>query len=96
MAVFFEPTQPIARKEHECMASVWISNCWNRADIATLTFKEIRAFKRAEINNFKILKGQQYYRQGGIWDGKLSTFKAIPEIHYICQKYSLYPDPNEY
>jgi hypothetical protein len=89
MTEIIEQTEPIARKDHDCMACEWLVN----SDIIDyLTFSEKRAVVRAKRNGWKIKKGQQYIRQFNKGCGEVWVFKAIPEIHDICLEYDLYED----
>jgi len=56
-----------------------------------VSFTERRAIVKARKNNWRIQKGEKYMKQVGVFDGDLSTFRAIPEIHQICYKYEFYP-----
>ena len=86
--VIFEST-PVARKDHDCMASEWFLN----SDVFDyLTFSEKKIVVRQKRNGWKIRKGQQYIRQFNKGCGDVWVFKAIPEIHELCLKYDLYED----
>ena len=81
--------RPTAIREHDCMACEWILN-GGGIDGAGFTRPELRTLSRARKNKWKIIKGQEYIRQGNTHDGEIYTFRAIPEIHKICLKYDLY------
>ena len=79
---------PIARKEHECNACLFLTG-----DIQPNYFdciQDYRDYINARNNNFKIVKGQKYIRQAMVCDGDFHCAKSIPEIHQICIKYDLY------
>lgn len=76
-----------ARKEHECMACLWLEYL---DDLYDLTFAEKRAIVLAKQNNWRIKPGQQYLDQRIANEDGVYTFKAIPAIDQICQKYDLY------
>lgn len=77
-----------ARKDHACMASVWLRECLG--DLSSLTFGELRVIAKARKNGWKIKAGEPYIRQNNIQDGEYYVFKAIPEIHQICLKHKVY------
>jgi hypothetical protein len=87
-----ETTYHIARKVHHCMASEWIINGDLHETFRCCTWEEKKDIIRAKRNNWKIQPGQKYMRQAMVWEGKLGTFKAIPEMHDICIEYDLYQD----
>ena len=78
---------PVARQEHECMASVWV--CAQGWDGMGFTRQELRAISKAKKNKWKIQKGEKYTRQCTD-DGEIRTFIAITDIHNICINHSLY------
>ena len=92
MASLIAQTTPKARKNHICDA------CWTLRNYLTptgnpLTFGEMRAVAIAKQNGWKILKGQTYVRQFNTdGSGEVWTFKAIPAILNICDKYKLYDE----
>lgn len=91
MARLLNESNPIARKEHYCMACEWLNqdDWWH---YGTLTFTELRQVVIAKRNNWKIIKGQKYLRQTVEFEGDLMVFKAIPEINAICSKYNMYEE----
>jgi len=80
-------TEPVARKEYHCQASDWITNYMCDDDF---TPEELIIFKKAQAEKFKILKGTQYRKVSGIWEGESSVFRARPDMDDICQKYDIY------
>lgn len=81
--------EPVARKEHNCDACDWIrSQQGNRPQFDT--FSQYKAWVIAAENNFKIIPGQKYIRQTNTFEGRIYTWKAIPEIHQICCDLNLY------
>jgi len=84
-------TYPKARKQHNCMASDWIVN-YLQDVVEMCDYSEKRELVKARRNKWKILPGQKYVRQAMVWEDKLGTFKAIPAMHDIRIKYSLYED----
>lgn len=87
-----ETTHPKARKTYRCMASDWIVNGDLYEIFRGCTREERRAIVKARRNRWSIQPGQIYVRQAMVWDGRMGTFKAIPEMHDICLKYDLYED----
>tara|TARA_R110000772_G_scaffold8649_1_gene28710 strand:+ start:644 stop:916 length:273 start_codon:yes stop_codon:yes gene_type:complete len=81
-------SEPIARKQHNCMACEFILNCGVNG--FGYTFAELRLIAKAKRNNYNVVKGQKYIRQNNICDGEIYTFKAIPEMHELCLKHDLY------
>lgn len=81
-------SEPVARKDHYCMASEWLLN--SGIFDGEYSFAELREIVKAKRNGWKIKKGQRYIRQNNKYDGKLYTFKAIPAIDKICRDHDLY------
>jgi hypothetical protein len=87
MSTLIHSHHPTARKEHECMACLWLQ------DIDSLdgfTFAEKRAIAKAKANNWRIQPGERYLNQKVASDGDIGNFKAIIEIDRICRKYDFY------
>ena len=87
MATLLSESEPVARKDHNCDACESL-NYHNNG----LTFSELRDVVKAKRNGWKIKKGQKYIRQNILSSEGIYTFKAIPEIDYICRKYDFYGD----
>ena len=81
--------KPIARKDYDCEASLFVREC-NTVDF--MTFAERRVIVKARKNGWRIKKGQRYVRQFNTYSGDTWTFRAIPEMHDICAKYDIYPE----
>jgi hypothetical protein len=81
-------SNPVARKNHDCMACDFILSTGISG--FGYSFSELRAIVKAKRYGYKITKGQKYIRQNNIFDGEIYTFKAIPEIHDICLNHDLY------
>jgi hypothetical protein len=90
MVTVLSDSTPIARKEHNCDASLFITE-GGRPDYFDC-IDDYRAYIRAKQNRFKIQIGEKYIRQSNVTDGDFYCFKAIAEMHRICIKYDLYPD----
>ena len=88
MITVLSESEPIARKQHNCMACEFILNCGVNG--FGYTFAELRLIAKAKRNNYNVVKGQKYIRQNNICDGEIYTFKAIPEMHELCLKHDLY------
>ena len=84
-----------ARKDHCCDASHWLGDVSLDIDYLTQEYgldeNEISDLKLAERNKWHIKKGDKYLYQTGIFEGEMSTFKAIHAVDDICQKYEIYP-----
>ena len=83
---------PKARKDHDCMASVFLNEQnWSPSDLS-MGITEAKDWVKARQNNYKIKKGEKYLNQTMAHERKLYSFKAIPKIHNICLKYDLYDE----
>lgn len=81
-------TTQTARKDYHCQASDWILNAGlSERDYDPVDWAEL---EKAKSEGWKILKGTEYIKMQGKWDGEFSTFRARPELNAICQKYDLY------
>jgi len=87
-----ETTYPIARKIYNCDACDWIVNGDLYETFHCCTWEEKKDIIRARRNKWRIHPGQKYLRQAMKWEGEMTTFKAIPEMHDICVKYDLYQE----
>ncbi len=86
---------PLSRKFYDCDACLFITNCDSLNDFAVnnnLTFTECRALVRAKQAGFKIKPGIKYIKQVNKMEGRVYTFRAIPEIHAIAIKCDVYSD----
>lgn len=84
-------TTPVARKDYHCQASDWIDNTlgWNEEEYEEADRPAIR---KALAEGKKILKGTQYVKVTGKWEGEFDTFRARKDLNDICHKYELYPE----
>jgi hypothetical protein len=80
-------TMPVARKQHDCMASEWVMNSYGDFKF---TFSELRTIAKAKKNSFKIKPGQKYIRQFNRDCGDVWTYTAIPKMHQICIDHGIY------
>lgn len=83
-------SEPLARKEYSCDASVWFYNCAMPVENGMFTYEELRAIVKARRSSWCIKPGQKYLKFAQIQDGDFCVFRAIPEMHAICRKYDLY------
>ena len=90
MITVLKETNPVARNDYYCMASLFIRDC-GRPDYFDC-IKDYRDYIKAKENGFKIKKGDKYLYQANVAYGDFYTFKAIPDMHRICLKYDLYPE----
>ena len=81
-------SRPIARKNYHCDACNFLFE-FDPCELG-LTFAEKREVVKARQKRYKILKGERYIRQFNKDGGDAWTFRAIPAIDKICQKYDLY------
>ncbi|MCV6612402.1 MAG: hypothetical protein OIF55_16695 [Amphritea sp.] len=88
---FATETKPVARKDYHCEASDWIDNTtgWDEEEFAEEDRETIR---KARAEGCKVLKGTQYVKVTGKFEGEFSTFRARADLNDICQRYDLYPD----
>jgi hypothetical protein len=98
MSRIISSSEPVARKNYGCDACIWISESdlyrdpWFMAD---LNFAEKRAIAKAHLNGWRIMKGEKHLQSTIVsCDGDLVSWRAIPEIHAICEKYELYEYDN--
>lgn len=84
MCYVITETYPKARKAHICEACIELFNSGLSGTDLNLTFAEKRALVKARRDNWKIKKGQRYYRQfngdGGYvwsWKARIDIFKIL-------------------
>lgn len=77
----------VARKHHECGACETLRENIDKGD---LTFSELRTVAKAKANKWQIVPGQRYYCQVNVREGRIYSWKAIPEIDAICERLKLY------
>ena len=82
-----------AKKDYVCTACYIMLNVDDFKNLCKnygLTSEEVGEFTKAKENGFKILKGETYFYQAGVYDGNFYSAKAIPAIHDICYKRGFY------
>ena len=79
---------PTANKSHNCDACVWLDAAGYNG--MGFSFAEMRSVAKAKANKWKIIKGEMYTKQSGVYEGEMYTFKAITAIHDICIAHDLY------
>lgn len=82
---FYTDTKQKARKDYVCDACMLLLD--GNDD---LTDEEQQLFDKARSEGFKILKGKEYIKVSGKWEGDFSVFRARPEIDQICLRLGLY------
>jgi hypothetical protein len=88
MPELINESYPTARKDYNCAA------CERLRDVLgdkEFTISEYREIVKAKRQNWKIKKGQKYFRQV-LTDGEIYTWRAIPEIDQICRDHNLYKE----
>jgi len=87
-------SEPIARKNYGCDACIWITEPGLERDesfMKDLTFAEKRAIAKAHLNGWRVMKGEKHLQATIVsCDGDLVSWRAIPEIDAICNKYDLF------
>ena len=78
----------MARKEHNCEASDWITN----SNYGEIDFdpEDWAIIQKAKDENWKIKKGDLYLYTTGKYDGEFCAYKARIDLDKICKKYDLY------
>lgn len=79
-----------ARKDYPCQAMEWINSC--DLEQEDFTPEEWEQIEQARAEGNRILKGQNYLKTRGKWEGDWDTFRARPEIDAICHKYDIYQE----
>lgn len=78
-----------ARKEYDCMSYEWLREM---DSLQGITFTERRAIVAARNNRGKIFNGQKYHFSVMKFEGKIFSFRAIPEMHAIMIRLDWYVD----
>ncbi len=88
---FYQVSNPIARKDYECGATYWIDSTlgWDEKEYDEEDRPTIR---KAIAEGKKILKGTQYVKVTGKWEGEFDTYRARKDLDDICRKYDLYDE----
>lgn len=85
---FCNQSESAARRDYCCDAWHWIANAgFSEEDYEP---EDWQVIENARKEGFKILKGTQYIKVKGIWDGEWSVFRARKDLDAICRKYRLY------
>jgi len=79
-----------ANKTIKCDASSWLKIKLTEEIFNKMTDQEKKDVLVAKRNKFMIVKGDQYIRQFGTYDGKTYVSKFIQPINDICNKYNFY------
>ena len=81
-------TNPVAQKNYNCNASDFI----HHSDYSEVDFskEDWEIIKKAESEGWLILKGVEYVKTEGLWEGEWSTVRARKDLNEICMKYDLY------
>jgi len=77
-----------ARKDYHCSASDWI----DESGMCEEDFDEEDwlTVQKAWDEEYKILKGTEYIKVVGRWEGEFNVFRARNDLDEICKKYELY------
>lgn len=84
---FATTTTQVARKEYNCDASDWLLNAG--LDSEDWTDVEREQISKAKKEGWKILKGTEYTKTEGMWEGDFTVYRARPELQKILDKYDM-------
>ena len=87
-------TTPVSTKDYICDASVIFLE-HDLAEGLELSPEDQRTVEKARAEEFKILKGTQYLRLHGKWEGHWASFVAREDMNDICRRYGLYQPPDD-
>ena len=77
-----------ARKHYPCDACYhWLQSSYGLNDCTTSEQRLI--VEAAEADKWKILPGQKYRKVTGIWEGKLTTYRARPGMQSVIEELGL-------
>lgn len=81
----------VSRKDYVCDASYW----WHRSGYSPDDCDHLEqsvAVRHAMGNNFKILKGERYFKATIEDGGELTTYRAIPSMHQVVSEMNLFDE----
>jgi len=84
---FCEITTQKANKDYRCDACTLLFESLNENDFEPA---ELELVNKAKNEKCKILKGAEYIKCSGKWEGGFSVYRARPEIDDLCRKYDIY------
>jgi hypothetical protein len=87
---FCKTTEQKARKDYNCDAADWLIN--TGIDEADFSHDENLIIKKAQSEKWKILKGTNYVKCKGKYEGEFSEFKARKDLDDICKKHGVYQE----
>ena len=80
-----------ARKHYPCDACYWwVRSGYGLDDCETSEQRLI--VEAAQANKWKILPGQKYLKVVGIWEGALTTYRAMPGMQTVLRELGLDED----
>ena len=86
-------SEPVARKNYGCDASVWIAEYPEVVDDCNMTFTDKRIIVKIRQNGWRIMKGEKHLQFTVVsCEGDLVSIRCNKAIDEICEKYDLYPD----
>jgi hypothetical protein len=77
-----------ARKHYPCDASYW----WDRSGYGLNdceTSEQRLIVEAAEADNWRILPGQKYRKVTGIFEGRMTTYRARPGMQSVIEQLGL-------
>jgi len=79
-----------ARKHYKCDATAWFHDCgMGRHD---LTPDQQLLLDAAEADKGRILPGQAYHYQRGLYEGRMYTWRAKPGMQSVCRAHELFDE----
>lgn len=80
-----------AQESISCDACKWLKTQDRETLLKKLTPEEKKTVLKAVLNDFKIIKGQQYISQVVEYNGQMYRSNFLAKINDICFKYNIYP-----
>ena len=79
-----------ARKNYKCDATKYFHKCG--MDRRDLTPDQQVIFDESEADKGRILPGQVYHYQRGVYDGQMQTWRARTDMQSVCIAHGLFDD----
>lgn len=98
MGDWLPTTTQVARKKHECNASIWVKEYLQESGPGQvpLTFAERRlVVQMVRWQKCMILPGQSYIKHTYVDDDGFQTIPSNQAMHELAKKYKMYPDDDD-